>query len=630
MLKNTNYIQIPNRFGRYIVLDTETTGLFCESNHIIEIAAIEIQNGYLTGNQFHAFLKPRKKIDSKAEEKHKMNNNFYKENYDNAYESDKIIMQNLLNFVGDCIIFAHNASFDMQFLNYELTYWNLPEIRIENFRCTMRIFKNLFENCRFKHTKGNTLSGCCQFFNIKFDDKDLHSACYDAMLTAKLINSIYEFLNKNPDYLTKKIVCNYAYLLTKRDLYGKKPGYSFLTNNSNAQNSNNLNYNNNQIINENNHNNSGFQNNYSNFNTSVPKEIKNGTNINNRYEFKNNEEQILLSADKNHFRVTNTNGVISAKKVNQNNEMELLVYDTNKEVNKINSAVENGTQNHNTDRLNLPSKKNSIDLNNNFNNGHEDRKHVDEKEINYIQKIYGDNKANNQMSTRNNLNKNINFININELSKIENKSYYSHYQLNNASDKTILNEISLVNKHVKSNPNKIYNNSQIKVSEFQIENLNLIMDPNHSSKNINFGFQINERKSGNIKKVQNNIEEIGNYIEHNADEVYNLVKDLNEDEHMEIEIIEDEKSETTNNFDLYQNKNFDEIKKNFTLIDERINNNESRDVFNISKNSHLLRSKVLIDKSNKFYNDEIESKKPRLNKMMKNFLDENNSYNVKP
>jgi len=123
MRKYPNFTEIPNINGRHIVLDTETTGLFYDNNHILEIAAVEIKNGFLTGNQFHAYLKPRKTIETKAQEKHKMNNCFYKDNFENVYESDKSVMENLLNFVGDSLIFAHNASFDLQFLNHELNFW---------------------------------------------------------------------------------------------------------------------------------------------------------------------------------------------------------------------------------------------------------------------------------------------------------------------------------------------------------------------------------------------------------------------------------------------------------------------------------------------------------------------------
>ena len=63
---------LPPKTGRYIVFDTETTGLEPKENNIIEIAGIEIMNGKLTGNQFHAFFCPRYKISETAEEKQEL------------------------------------------------------------------------------------------------------------------------------------------------------------------------------------------------------------------------------------------------------------------------------------------------------------------------------------------------------------------------------------------------------------------------------------------------------------------------------------------------------------------------------------------------------------------------------
>ena len=220
---------LPDINSRCIVLDTETTGLFTDNNHIIEIAAVEIKNGFLTGNQFHAYLKPRKFIEPSAQQKHNMNNIYYKEFFEGVYESDKVIMENFLIFVGSSLIFAHNATFDSQFINHELKYWNLPEIPEDNFRCSMRIFRNLFDNQIFKkEIKGNSLSSCAEFFHLKFDDKKLHSALYDASLTAKLINSIYFFLIYNPEYLSRRKITNISYLNENKQIFGKKNNYSFL------------------------------------------------------------------------------------------------------------------------------------------------------------------------------------------------------------------------------------------------------------------------------------------------------------------------------------------------------------------------------------------------------------------
>ena len=63
MSEEWNFLSnLPSTLGRYIVFDTETTGLIPKYDQILEIAATEIINGKSTGNQFHVFIKPRTKI----------------------------------------------------------------------------------------------------------------------------------------------------------------------------------------------------------------------------------------------------------------------------------------------------------------------------------------------------------------------------------------------------------------------------------------------------------------------------------------------------------------------------------------------------------------------------------------
>lgn len=196
--------KLPPINSRQIIIDTETTGLFYQGHHIIELAAVEMKNGFLTGKQFHGYIKPRKRINWAAQKTHKMNDGFYREYIEGTFESDLIILKEFLDFVGDSIIIAHNASFDAKFLNHELRYWNLPEINEKRFRCSMRIFKNLADRNFFgKEAKGKSLKECCKFFNIKFKDESLHSAIYDAQLAGRLIKNIYDFFRNNYDNINR-------------------------------------------------------------------------------------------------------------------------------------------------------------------------------------------------------------------------------------------------------------------------------------------------------------------------------------------------------------------------------------------------------------------------------------------
>ena len=60
-MKKLNEDEINPNIGRYVILDTETTG-FSEEDQILEINCFEIINGEITRNFFHMYLKPRVKI----------------------------------------------------------------------------------------------------------------------------------------------------------------------------------------------------------------------------------------------------------------------------------------------------------------------------------------------------------------------------------------------------------------------------------------------------------------------------------------------------------------------------------------------------------------------------------------
>lgn len=190
-------VNLPQKNNRYIIVDTETTGLNQKKDHILEIAAIEINNGELTGNQFHGYLKARTLINKLAENKHKISKDFYDIHIEGYFNSDKNLMQNFIKFAGESIIFAHNAAFDLAFINRELENWNLPTIPLERFRCSMRIAKNILKDIDSELYKKFSLKNCCEYFNIVIDDDNLHNALYDCTLTGKLLNRIYCLIEEN-------------------------------------------------------------------------------------------------------------------------------------------------------------------------------------------------------------------------------------------------------------------------------------------------------------------------------------------------------------------------------------------------------------------------------------------------
>ena len=190
---------IPPKFGRYIVLDTETTGLK-KNDHIVELGAHEILDGKLTGNQFHIYIKPRLQMEEIVIKIHQITNDYYKDFYEDIYTNDKQNLINFINWVGDSLIFAHNATFDMNALNLELRYWQLPEFPKKQFRCSMRIFKEIIGRIEpYFDDKFICLEKCCRFFELTSNDKSFHNALFDAFMTGRVICKLFETLDNNSE-----------------------------------------------------------------------------------------------------------------------------------------------------------------------------------------------------------------------------------------------------------------------------------------------------------------------------------------------------------------------------------------------------------------------------------------------
>ena len=157
----------------YVVVDLETTGLDpykgCE---IIEIGITEIVNNKIVKN-YSRFVKPKKQIPSFITEITNITNDMVK--YEDSIED---ILPRFRKYIGDRTIIAHNAKFDLKFLNYYLKELNLEPI--DNFICTLELLK---QNSNYKG-KNKKLETACEYYNI--ENKNAHRADSDTLATAKL------------------------------------------------------------------------------------------------------------------------------------------------------------------------------------------------------------------------------------------------------------------------------------------------------------------------------------------------------------------------------------------------------------------------------------------------------------
>ena len=174
---------------REIVFDTETTGFDYEKGErLVEIGAVELINHVPTGVTYHQYINPEKEVPEEVVRVHGLTYEFLKD-----YPTFDKIAKDWLEFVGDATLVAHNASFDMNFVNYELKQIGLPEIARERFVDTLEIARMLFPGARC------SLDALCKRYGIDNSSRTFHGA----LLDAQLLSEVYlELLGgKEPSFL---------------------------------------------------------------------------------------------------------------------------------------------------------------------------------------------------------------------------------------------------------------------------------------------------------------------------------------------------------------------------------------------------------------------------------------------
>ena len=180
-----------------VFLDTETTGLSYRDGHkIIEIACIETLDLIPTGNVFHKLINPKRSVPEEAFKIH----GFSEEFLSNKDTFDKIADE-FLNFIKEKKIIIHNASFDLGFLDGELT-------SIKKERVNKKFVIDSFEVARNKFPGvSNSLDTLCRKFNIDLSRRTKHNALLDCELLREVyINLLdvrepkFNLLNNNLDH----------------------------------------------------------------------------------------------------------------------------------------------------------------------------------------------------------------------------------------------------------------------------------------------------------------------------------------------------------------------------------------------------------------------------------------------
>jgi len=161
---------------REIVFDTETTGLDpLSGDRLVEIGCIELYNRFPTGKMFHGYFNPERDMPESALKVHGLTGDFLKNQPLFAHR-----VAELVDFLSDAQLVAHNAMFDLAFLNAELERAGQTAVSRDRMIDTLLI-------ARRKHPgAANRLDDLCARYGVDNSRRTKHGALLDAELLAEV------------------------------------------------------------------------------------------------------------------------------------------------------------------------------------------------------------------------------------------------------------------------------------------------------------------------------------------------------------------------------------------------------------------------------------------------------------
>jgi len=161
---------------REIVFDTETTGFDpLTGDRLVEIGCVELINRIPTGESFHAYFNPERAMPASAEAVHGLGDRFLADKPRFAERVDE-----LMDFLGDAMLVAHNARFDFGFLNAELDRCGRAGVDLARMIDSLTIARTLHPGAK------HSLDALCSRYGIDRSHRIKHGALLDAELLAQL------------------------------------------------------------------------------------------------------------------------------------------------------------------------------------------------------------------------------------------------------------------------------------------------------------------------------------------------------------------------------------------------------------------------------------------------------------
>lgn len=163
---------------RYVVLDTETTGLEVRQGHrIIEIGCVELMGRQVTDHHFHEYINPERAVDEGAFQVHGISD---------AMLADKPkfagIASEFVKFIQGSTLIIHNASFDIGFLDAELERLNLGKVSEH----VQGVIDSLFMAREMFPGKRNNLDALCDRLGVNNSHRQFHGALLDSQILAEV------------------------------------------------------------------------------------------------------------------------------------------------------------------------------------------------------------------------------------------------------------------------------------------------------------------------------------------------------------------------------------------------------------------------------------------------------------
>jgi DNA polymerase-3 subunit epsilon len=174
---------------RFVVLDTETTGLEAREGHrIIEIGCVEMLGRQVTDRHFHQYINPERAVDQGAFEVHGISNEMLADKPKFAQ-----IVDDFLKFVEDSTLIIHNAAFDIGFLDAELKRLDKGCMNdyIEGVTDSLMMAREMFPG------KRNNLDALCDRLGVNNAHRQLHGA----LLDSQILGEVYLAMTRGQDSL---------------------------------------------------------------------------------------------------------------------------------------------------------------------------------------------------------------------------------------------------------------------------------------------------------------------------------------------------------------------------------------------------------------------------------------------